>query len=172
MNKLNNIILIGMMGSGKSTIAQSLSKKINLPALDTDQLIEEEYKSSITEIINLHGIEQFRVIENEILKDLYNTHTSPSIIATGGGIVTTQASRELLVKLGTVVWLEVTAETVLERLQGDTTRPLLQGNSKEAQIQQLIQERSEVYKQCSDYSLLVDNKDIEDITKEIMGFIN
>lgn len=168
MQKLDNIILIGMMGSGKSTIASNLAKKLNAIFLDTDSLIEDKYNKSISEIINISGVDEFRLIENNILKELYSqSQIKQAVIATGGGIITIQSNREKLKQLGKVVWLDVQAQTILERLKEDATRPLLQGENKLQRIQELLSVREELYSECANYKISVDNKEVSEIVEEI-----
>ena len=120
----NNIILTGFMGSGKTTAGIRLSYRLRLPLLDTDKWIEKEEGRTISEIFALQGEETFRKMETSALRTLLELE-GEQIISTGGGLPMQEENRELLKKLGTVVFLRIKPETVYDRLKGDNTRPLL-----------------------------------------------
>ena len=122
--KYNKIILIGMMGSGKSTISKILSEKLNLPLFDTDEIFEQQTNCKITDFFKNNGEEKFRKIESEILKE--TAKQDNCIISTGGGIILKENNRDILFKDDILtIYLKATSETIYQRIKNDKTRPLL-----------------------------------------------
>ena len=163
---MKNIILIGFMGCGKSTVGIKLSYRLRRALEDTDKLIEKEEGRTISEIFATDGEPYFRSLETECLKKLIQT-TDGKIISVGGGLPIREENHALLKELGTVIYLRATPETVYERVKHDTTRPLLQGDNPQEKIRRLLQERTPVYEQAADFVIDVDNKDFEMILDEI-----
>ncbi len=164
----NNIILIGFMGSGKTTIGNRLSHEMNRPMLDTDSLIEEKQGRGITEMFAAEGEAFFRQLETECLQELL-TGENAQIIATGGGLPMKEENRPLLKQLGTVVYLKVTAGEVVQRLAGDTTRPLLQGNDFVEKTTALLEKREAVYEETADIVIDTTGKDKNRIVHEVLA---
>ena len=119
---MSNIILIGYMGCGKSTIGKKLSYAVRKPYVDTDKLIETKEKKTISTIFSEQGEEAFREMETACIKSLF-AQKQEHVIAVGGGLPLRSQNRELLKKLGTVIYLRAKPETIYERLKTDTTRP-------------------------------------------------
>lgn len=169
--RAENLILIGFMGAGKTTVGQAYAKKHGLLFCDTDQLIEEREGMTVSEIFELRGEEAFRRMETEILGELVNKKEAGGgktmVLSVGGGLPLRGKNRELLKQLGHVVWLRVTPDSVLKRLKGDTTRPLLQGTDVRRRVESLITARGPLYEQAAHYALTADEKDISQITAEI-----
>lgn len=166
-----NIVLVGYMGSGKTTVGNLLCSKYQMKFVDTDQYIEEQQNMSISEIFRLFGEDAFRKLETEALEELSRTcfHT---VISTGGGIVLKEENRKLLKKLGTVVFLEVSPDEVSRRLRGDTSRPLLAGDSEEEilqKIETMLAARLPYYQSAADHTVKADEKTPEEIAEEIHG---
>lgn len=164
--KKDNIILTGFMGCGKSSVGFRLSYYLRRTLLDTDKWIEKKQGMSISEIFDKYGESAFRQMETDCLKELLNT-AEHQIIATGGGLPIKEENHALLKELGTVYYLKVTPEVVYERLKGDTTRPLLQGDNPKGKIEELLRARETVYEQCADYVVEVSCKSFEEILEEI-----
>lgn len=162
-----NIILIGFMGSGKSTLGIRLSYRMKQPFLDTDKYIEKVQKRSIKDIFASEGEEVFRKIETDTLREFCDTKLKNHVISTGGGMPTRPENWPYLQQLGVVVWLKVSPEIVMERLSGDTTRPLLQGDNPEQRIRDLLEERTPLYEGCADVVVDVDDKTPERVMDEI-----
>ena len=123
---MNNIVLIGFMGSGKTTFGRWVSRRHNRKFYDTDEYIEKKQNTTISEIFAMKGEEAFRDMETETVKELSDTLDN-CVISVGGGLVLREVNRELLRKLGTVVYLKASEEELCKRLSKDTKRPLLQG---------------------------------------------
>lgn len=162
-----NIILIGFMGSGKSTLGIRLSYRMKQPYIDTDKYIEHKTGRTISEIFETDGEPAFRLMETEALQELLSDGIRDHIIATGGGMPMDPANHGLLKQLGVVVWLRIRPETVLERLENDTKRPLLQREDRETVIRELMHERAPMYEKCSDVIVDVDDKKVERIMDEV-----
>lgn len=162
-----NLVLIGFMGSGKTSLGVRLSYRLKITVEDTDKLIERREGRSISEIFASEGEAYFRQKETELLKDLCDRKQSVRIYSAGGGTPMNPENRKLLKRLGTVVWLRVRPETVYERLKGDTTRPLLQCEDPLARIRELVEGRREAYASCSDIAVDVDGLDMEEIMRKI-----
>lgn len=164
--KKDNIVLIGFMGSGKTTVGIRLSYKLRRVVEDTDKLIEKRQDRSISEIFASEGEACFRKLETQLLEELVQTMEG-KIISVGGGTPVREENRPLLRKLGYVVYLRVQPETVYERLKGDTTRPLLQGENPQEKIRTLLAGRAAAYESCADLIIDVDEKDLNEIVELI-----
>lgn len=164
--KNSNLVLVGFMGSGKTTVGQMLAKQWGFQFLDTDQLIEERAGMTINEYFSKHGEPAFRKLEKQVLKELLR-ETKKTIICTGGGMPVKGYNRRSLKKLGYVVYLKANYRTIIERLKDDTTRPLLNRPDKEDAVKSLLKEREKFYRKASVLTIMVDNKQPVDIVEEI-----
>lgn len=164
---IKNLILIGFMGAGKTSVGQALAEKTGWPLLDTDQLIEEEAGMPITRIFEEQGEAAFRVTETRVLRRLLEK-TEQAVISAGGGLPLREENRKLLAKLGTAVFLQVKPETVIVRLKGDTTRPLLLGDHVEERVETLLSYRNPIYQASAAFTVDVDEKDVSRIAEEIL----
>ena len=164
---MNNIILIGFMGSGKTTIGKALEEKTDMTFVDTDELIEVYEGCKISDIFADKGETYFRRLENETLKNLL-TSSDDKIISTGGGIITNQANIPLLKRLGKVYYLKIKPETVVKRLEGDKTRPLLMGDDKLVKVEQLMAGRKELYEMAADKTIDTDCLSVNEIVDIIL----
>lgn len=162
-----NIVLIGFMGSGKSTVGKSLASQLEYQFLDTDEEIEKKEKKTINKLFAEQGERYFRTCETEFLKG-FESLAEHKIISTGGGMPLFEENGTILKKLGFVVYLSVEKDTVVKRLQGDTTRPLLAGEDAEQKISDLLEYRSPIYEYTAHITVKTDNKTIEEITEEII----
>ncbi|MBQ8947202.1 MAG: shikimate kinase [Lachnospiraceae bacterium] len=162
-----NIILIGFMGSGKTTIGIRLSYHMKQPFLDSDKEIERRSRRTISDIFTEDGEQAFREMENAYIRSLLDGGLKNHIVSTGGGMAINKDNWLPLKKLGVVVWLRIRPETVLERLANDRSRPLLACDDRETRVKELIEYREPFYKGCSDVIVDVDNKPVERIMDEI-----
>ena len=165
--KMKNIILIGFMGSGKTSVGIRLSYRLRRTLTDTDKKIERLYRMSISEIFGRFGEEEFRNRETQCLEKLLE-EPKGRIISVGGGLPMRDCNRELLKKLGWVVYLRVKPLTVCERLEADTSRPLLQGEDREEKVRSLLEQRAPVYESAADIIIDVDGKIVDEIADEIL----
>lgn len=163
----HNIILIGYMGSGKSTIAKELHKKTGMEVIDTDEEIVREQGRSINEIFQTDGETAFRELETALLRRL-SEKTSAYILSTGGGMPVREENRTILKNLGTVFFLKADADTIFERVKEDTQRPLLKGTDQLAKIAGMLEERTMIYEWAADYVTKTDGKTVEEVVSEIL----
>ena len=168
--KKNNIVLIGFMGSGKSTVGIKLSYRLCRIVEDTDKLIEKKAGRSISDIFATEGEGYFRNLETQTLKELCQSDTE-KILSLGGGTPVREENRSLIKELGTVVYLRIRPETVCDRLKGDTTRPLLQGDNPQEKVRVMMEARKEAYESCADLIIDVDDKDTAQIMDRIEAYI-
>ena len=161
-----NVILIGYMGCGKTTIGRKLSYRFRKPFLDTDKQIELKQKCTISEIFEKQGEQAFRDLETNYLKGLLKEKCE-YIISVGGGLPLREENQKLLHKLGVCVYLEASADTIYDRVKNDTTRPLLQCDDPKKKIETMLEIREPVYKSCADLVINVDGKRIEEIVVEV-----
>lgn len=166
-NARNNTVLTGFMGCGKSTVGKSLAKATGRDFLDVDKYIVDKAGCSISQIFAEHGEEYFRALETEALNEIYNTVTG-TVISTGGGLPMRKVNRDILNRLGEVVYLDVSPDCVYERLKDDTTRPLLQSENPMERIEELLGFRRPVYLDGADRTVNVSYRTVEDIIKDII----
>ena len=162
-----NIYLIGMMGSGKSTLGKSLSEKIQKPFIDLDSEIEKVAGKSITEIFDIDGEEQFRKMETKQLQQY-----SKSIVACGGGIVLNNANRKFINENGIAILLLATMGELTQRLSNSGNRPLLADDNTEEALTKLWMERQIDYLETANFTIETDGKNPEELTEEILLHIN
>ena len=163
---MKNIILIGFMGSGKSTVGKELAKSMGMTFIDMDGRIEDDEGCKISEIFANKGEEHFRVLENKLIYRL--SKETGQVVSTGGGIVTFNKNLKLLKKAGKVVFLRIKPETVLKRLEGDESRPLLMGDDKLTKITNLLLSRKAIYEKVADLTIDVDNLLVNEIVSRIV----
>jgi shikimate kinase len=161
-----NIILIGFMGSGKSTIGRRLSRTFGYPLVDTDQLIVDQEGRSIPEIFAEQGEEAFRDLETGVLRSL--SRHSGHIIATGGGIIGRPENRALLRKLGYVVWLVASPAEILARTARNANRPLLNNDQPEETIRNLLEVRTPLYRATAHLAIETDQLSFDEVATGII----
>ncbi len=156
-SKRDNIILIGYMGSGKTTIGKKAARALNYSFCDTDEQIEIEEECSISELFLDKGEEYFRKKETDTLRKLLG-ETNRLVVATGGGIIMKKENVNILKRLGTVVYLKCSVDVLHNRLHGDTKRPLLAEGSLKEKIAMMLKEREPLYEAAADVILETDGK--------------
>ena len=167
MDNKKNIILIGMMGAGKSTIGHLLDEKLkDFYYLDIDDEIEKSAQKKISEIFALHGEAHFRKIEHDVIEKFSNYHNQ--VIATGGGVVENQDNLELLRKNGVIFYLSAPADKLYERVKKTSHRPLLQKENPQKILEELLKRREPFYK-TADFEISTENKNILEVVQEIIG---
>lgn len=153
------IVLIGYMGSGKSTIGEKTARSLGIEFLDTDALIEAQEEMTISELFAQKGEAYFRQKETQVIQDL-SKESKKMVLATGGGLPMKEENQALLKELGTVVYLKASVNTLVERLQEDTTRPLLREGDLRKKIETMLEVRNPVYEKVADVVLETDKKTI------------
>ena len=163
----HNIILIGFMGSGKTSVGERLAKKMDYTFIDTDTLIEQNQKDTISHIFELRGEEYFRELETKLIQELSAT-MQEAVLSTGGGMPLRELNRELLRNLGYVVYLRASTQSTVNRLMKDETRPLLQGENLEERVDRLQKERAPFYTQTAHITIDTDHLTPEEITERVL----
>lgn len=154
-----NIVLIGFMGCGKSTVGRELHQRLGYRLMDIDQIIEETMGKKITEIFREEGETAFRDFETMQLREISKQTGMRHIISTGGGIVIRPENRALLHKLGYVVWLRASGDILFERTSRNRDRPLLNTPHAREKISALLAERDPWYRETA--HLCVDTAGLE-----------
>ncbi len=167
--KKDNLILIGFMGSGKTSLGLRLSYRLQMTVEDTDKRIEAEQGRSISEIFAREGEGAFRQMETELLRRIRDEKTC-RIYSLGGGTPVQLQNQPLICRSGIVVYLRIRPESVYERLKGDTRRPLLQCADPLSRIRELIRQRGPAYERCADLIVDVDESNQAQITEQIAQF--
>jgi len=163
------IILVGLMGSGKSSIGRRLAAHLNLPLIDLDKIIVAQSGLNIPEIFAQQGETEFRKLETQALREAIAQH---AVIATGGGVVLSKDNRSLLKRSQTpVVWLKASPEFLANRIEGDTNRPLIASGNALEKLQELSVIRNPFYEECADFILPRDEMDKQQAMEVIVRFL-
>lgn len=166
MKQNYNIFLIGFMGVGKSTIANTLKDKLGMECAEMDQMIVESQGMPISEIFEKYGESYFRDVESKTLIDLQEKQNM--IVSCGGGVIVRSQNADYMKKSGPVVWLTAAPETVYERVKDSTERPILNGNMNVDYIRGLMEKREALYAAAADIVVETDGKAAEAICEEII----
>lgn len=161
-----NIVLIGMRGAGKTTVGRLLAERLNRDFIEMDFLVSVLAGMPIAEIVKKHGWDRFRDLEAEAVADLADQDNK--VIATGGGVVVRPKNIELLKKSGTLVLLEVSVETLLERIGDDENRPSLTGKPRQEDIKQTAKDRELLYKNAADITIETENRPAKEVAEIIL----
>lgn len=163
-----NIVLIGFMGSGKSTVGRELHHRLGYPLVDMDHVIEQRAGKPITAIFAEDGEEKFREMETELLEELADPTAARRIISTGGGVVGRRANRERLRQLGYVVWLHAPTAVILERTSKNRDRPLLHADDPAARVEALLAERKPLYAEAAHLKVETADLDCKELATGIL----
>lgn len=163
---MENVFLIGFMGSGKSTVAMCLAKNYGMDMIDMDQLIVEREGMSISDIFTQKGELYFRDAETKLLIEL--EEQQDKVVSCGGGIVLREENVQAMKKCGQVVLLDAKPETILERVKDDDNRPLLRGNKNVQFIRDMMEKRRHNYERAANFIIHTDGKSADEICKEII----
>jgi len=164
-----NIFLVGPMGAGKTSVGRYLAKKLDKDFYDSDQEIEKNMGVSLTWIFDIEGLSGFRQREMKAIGEL--SALSNIVLSTGGGCVETPEVREFLRQRGTVIYMEVSLQTQLNRLKRDKKRPLLQGENPRDVLIRLWEEREPYYENIADFTVVTDNRSVRDVCGEILAWL-
>ena len=170
INQKGNIILIGPMGSGKTSTGRMLAKEMGYAFADTDEEVTKRTGVSIAYIFDVEGEEGFRKRECLALKECLNDNNA--VVSTGGGIVLSKENRDLLQVRGTVVYLQTSIRTQVKRTASTNNRPLLQNKDPEETLEKLMLTRAPLYEEIADITIMTDNKSLQEMSKEIQRAIN
>ncbi|MCL2397776.1 MAG: shikimate kinase [Defluviitaleaceae bacterium] len=166
MSKTNgNIALIGLMGAGKTSVAQKIAALASMPLLDMDAEIEKTTKMTAAEIFACHGEKYFRRLEHELCQKIAGLHHT--IISTGGGIVLDSRNICTLRKFATVFYLKASPAKLATNIRADNTRPLLANKDKPAALTVLLAQREPLYHQAAHHIVDTEYLDISAIAAKI-----
>lgn len=161
-----NIILIGFMGAGKSTVSDFLSTMFAMKVVEMDQVIAEREQMSISDIFATYGEEYFRNLETQLLIEMQDQ--SDAVVSCGGGVAMREENVKEMKKNGKVVLLTASPEVILERVKDSDERPILNGNKNVEFIQDLISKRKEKYQAAADITINTDHKSVMEICEELI----
>lgn len=162
-----NIILIGMRGSGKTTIGKLLSEKLNKTFYDLDTLLALKENMPISKIVEKQGWDYFRDQESEIVEKIFQE--TNAVISTGGGVILRQKNIAALGKNGTFIFLKASVSEITKRINKGKNRPSLTGKkSFIEELEDIWNERKQLYNQTANIIIETDNKTFDEITHEIM----
>lgn len=170
MKNTGNIILIGAMGAGKSTVGRKLAKRMRRPFYDSDRVIEEKTGVDIATIFEYEGEEGFRTREQKTIGEL--CRLEDIVLATGGGAILSKDTRDLLAMTGTVFYLKASAEALFSRIRGDANRPLLKTRNRKRTIAELLQQREPLYLETADHTITTGRHTTDWIAEQIMKYMN
>ncbi|MBP8198260.1 MAG: shikimate kinase AroK [Chromatiaceae bacterium] len=165
MKRLNNIFLIGPMGAGKSTIGRQLAEALSFRFEDSDHEIQRRTGVDISTIFEYEGEEGFRNREQQAIADL--TNQEGIVLATGGGAILREVSRQNLAARGVVIYLHCSPEQQFSRTNRDRNRPLLQTEDPLERLRQLMDEREPFYRQVADLVVSTEKRGTASVVKEI-----
>jgi len=164
---MKNIVLVGMMGSGKSTVGKLIASELTYDFLDSDSMIEEKEKRSINDMFEKDGEGYFRKVESEVIASL--TEVEKAIISTGGGVILNHQNVERLRTNGMIFLLNGDADTLYNRLYNNADdRPLLDNDGMKEKIISLLEVRETLYLEAADYVIELDDKSPDLIVREIL----
>ena len=166
--KHKKIAIIGMMGSGKTTVSNSFAKLFNKNALDLDNLFEKKYNIKIKDYFKKYGETSFREKETELLESI--SKKDEFILSTGGGIILSEKNRAILFN-GDIftIYLSAQVDTIFKRIQNDTTRPLLMVQNPREEINKILENRKKFY-ELANIEIKTDNKNIDEIVNEVADY--
>ena len=161
-----NIFLIGFMGTGKTTIANCLSRKLDRKVVEMDQIIAERADMSISDIFKTYGEQHFRDLETGLLVEMQSNKNT--VISCGGGAALRERNVEEMKKNGRVVLLTASPQTIYERVKDSDDRPVLNGRKNVKGISELMEQRREKYEAAADIVINTDNKTVLQICEELV----
>lgn len=162
-----NVFLVGLMGSGKTTVGRALARRLNKRFIDSDHEIEARTGVSIPLIFEIEGEASFRQRESEVIRDL--TALKDIVLATGGGAILRPENRAYLKTRGTVIYLHASVASILHRTSHDKNRPLLQTGDPRQTIERLSKEREPYYLEVADYVVETGRPNVQLLVQTIVS---
>jgi shikimate kinase len=167
---VRNLVLVGFMGSGKSSVGREIARRWGFRFIDTDTTIRHKYRKSIPDIFATFGEPFFRDEENKALQELQASQEA--VIATGGGIILQPRNHPLLRTLGVVVWLTASEETIWERVSRNQNRPLLRTNDPRTTIRHLMSTRYPLYGAVADITVETTGLTHQEVADQAVAALN
>lgn len=165
---MNNIVLVGFMGVGKSTVGKALAKRLSYEFYDSDDKIQQIAGMDITEIFKTHGEKYFRRLEYEVITAKIGQRNV--VISTGGGAVMNEQLYNLLLSKAIVIHLEASLEILYHRLSNSSNRPMLDHHDLKKRIDELYELRHPIYMKAH-HNVKIDGKDLNSIVEEILSIV-
>lgn len=160
-----NIVLIGMRGSGKTTVGKLLAKRLGRRFIEMDRLIVQRAGLSIPEMVAEYGWQKFRDTEEAVTREAAKQDNI--VLATGGGVVTREQNVRELKRKGKLVWLKADRDTLLRRIGDDQSRPSLTGQPPEADLTAVLAERTPIYQEAADFTIDTEGRSPGEIAEAI-----
>ena len=160
------LYLIGFMGSGKSTVSRHMSRALDVPKIEMDEVLAERAGKSITQIFAEDGEEVFRQMETALLREI--GAGEPALVSCGGGVVLRPENVGLMKTTGTILMLSATPQTIFQRVRHSTKRPILNGNMNVEFIAELMTKRDPAYRAAADVTVSIDGKTSDIVAKELV----
>ncbi len=165
------MVLVGLMGSGKSILGKQLASRLSLELVDLDDLIVSQAGKTIPEIFKGEGEEAFRALESELLAEVL-AQDDEQIIATGGGAILSAENRAMMKQSGRVIWLDASPTVLAERIAGDANRPLLDGVDPLFKMISLATQRNPLYAEVADLRVDTEKLSDEEAVAKIINFLS
>ena len=170
IDEAKNIVLVGLMGSGKSSIGRTIAKKLNRRFIDTDRYIERKAGKTTAEIFNAGGEGEFRIFEKEVIKKI--SQYVGIVVATGGGALKDPENFRYLKESGWIIALYASPATLYKRIEGKRVRPLLLNEGDPVKkLEEIFNDRKTMYAQA-DFQVDTEGKEIDQIADEIISLLN
>ena len=163
-----NLILVGLMGAGKSSVGRIVAHQLGIPFVDSDAEIEKVSRMSISELFAAYGEEEFRALESRVMKRLLKN--GPRVVSTGGGAFINDRTRKHIKKGGVSIWLKADLDVLWERVSKRDTRPLLKTENPKQTLENLMNARYPIYAEAD---LTVQSRDVrkETVAEDVLAAI-
>jgi len=163
---IQQVVLVGLPGSGKSTVGRQLARRLDLPFSDSDHVIEQRIGCSIRDFFSREGEQAFRDVEESVIAEL--AVGGEGVVATGGGAVLREANRQNLRKAGQVIYLRSSPEEVHRRVRHDRNRPLLQVDDPLGRLRDLYKERDPLYRATAHFAIETGRPSVQTLVNMIL----
>ncbi len=163
-----NLILVGLMGAGKSSVGRILATQLGIPFIDTDAEIERVSRMTIPELFETYGEQEFRALEGRVIKRILRT--GPRLVSTGGGAFINERTRKFIKRGGLSIWLKADLDVLWERVNKRDTRPLLRTENPKKTLEDLMNARYPIYAQA-DMTVLSRDVRKEKMANEILAAV-
>ena len=164
-----NLVFIGFMGVGKTSVGRAVAGRLGRPFIDTDASIEHALAMSVAEIFEKHGEALFREVEKGVVEEV--ARQKGCVIATGGGVVLDRENVDRLRKHGFLIHLTLTPETIYRRIGHRSDRPLLRGENPRQALTSLFQSRERLYRACSDLTIDRNGLNVEETMEKVLALV-